>query len=365
MSLPLNVHSATHVGLHHERNEDSHDIVPTPDGGMLLLVCDGMGGMGRGDQASAMAIDELRRNIVTKDGPPQVRMREAICTTDAVVRAALCSGTGGRAGATAVLAYVVEGMAHIAWVGDSRAYWIRGEQVVERTCDHKLIDELVARGELSKQEALESGYSNVITRALGGRPPTAPPVVPASTEQPWCLKNGDRILLCTDGLCDLVDDNEVCQLVMDGELESVTKRLIDIALERGGHDNITVIVASWEGESTPDLADDDEEWDDEHTLIPGVTFGELEQDSDTDESLFQEEEDSPTLIPDQLADEEPSGVRNAPTVKRPPSRTLEPVPEPEQEQEPPVPTPTARIAALAAVAVLIIIIVGLVINLAM
>jgi len=247
MTLPLRVHAATHVGLVHPNNEDSYAVGPPDEGGLLLLVCDGMGGMGRGDEASKLAVQQIQESMGGSRGLPPERMRQAIRTADEVVRAELCSGPMGNPGSTAVLVYVTDGAAHVAWVGDSRAYLIRDHRVVERTRDHKLVEELVAAGQMSQEEAKTSTLAHVVTRALGGRGPEEQAVKAGTLGHPWKLVHGDIIVLCSDGLCDLVEDDELPALVEGLAPDHATERLIEVALERGGHDNITCIVAHWEG----------------------------------------------------------------------------------------------------------------------
>jgi serine/threonine protein phosphatase PrpC len=162
----------------------------------------------------------------------------------------------GWAGSTAALVRLEEeapsgpATAFVAWVGDSRAYLLRSGRVLERTRDHKLVQELIDSGQLTEQEARRTSLSSVITRALGGRPPGTPPVV-AGTLAPWRLFPEDRIVICSDGLCDLVDDDELAVLVDRDPPDEVCARLIDVANERGGHDNITVIVGAWDATFGP------------------------------------------------------------------------------------------------------------------
>jgi protein phosphatase len=250
MQPALRVHGATHPGNVHPKNEDSHAIVPQPDGSTLLVVCDGMGGMGRGDQASQMAIDVIRRTYELTPGDVEMRIRTAIATADVKIREALCSTGQGWAGSTAAIAVVRHGRAHVAWVGDSRVYLLRDGAVVERTRDHKLVQELVDSGQLTAEEAKRSSLSSVITRALGGRPPSAPPVAMSALETPWTLEVKDRILLCSDGLTDLVTDAELPSILAGPDLDQACDALVQTALSRGGHDNITVVLGGWDDDES-------------------------------------------------------------------------------------------------------------------
>ena len=262
MTIPLRAHSATHVGLHHLRNEDAHAVMTTDEGGMLLVVCDGMGGMGRGDEASQLAIEVLGSTMEGEEGLPPDRMRAALRAADNRIRDELCEAVE-QPGATAVMVYVLEGIAHVAWVGDSRAYLVRGGQVLHRTRDHKLVEELVEAGQLTPEQARDSALAHVVTRALGGRSASEPPVHPATLGFPWRLQQGDQIVLCSDGVCDLMEDQELSTLIANATPAEGTARLVETALLRGGHDNITAIVAVWEGPS----------WHDEEGATPIIQHG--------------------------------------------------------------------------------------------
>jgi len=247
MTLPIRVHAATHEGLVHEKNEDSYDVLTTDEGGLLLMVCDGMGGMGHGDEASAIAVKALGEFMETGAGFPPERLRQAIRRADVLVRDELCGGSRGLPGSTAVMVYIVDGVGHVAWVGDSRAYLIRGGTVMERTRDHKLVDELVAAGQLTEDEARSSSLAHVVTRALGGRSPKEKPVSGSTLGHPWKFAHDDAVVICSDGVCDLITDEELPGLLAGAEPEEATRNIVQLSLERGGHDNITVIVGIWDG----------------------------------------------------------------------------------------------------------------------
>lgn len=259
--LPLRSFHLSDAGLVHLRNEDQCAVFDTDDGGRVLLVCDGMGGMGRGDEASALAVETLRTFLkapaLTSDRPVE-RLVKAVRAADDEVRAGLyVAGQAAQPGSTAVAAYVRQGQVSVCWVGDSRAYLFRDRGVVARTRDHKLVEDLVEAGQMSAEDARTSTLAHVVTRALGGKTPEEASVTPQALPSPWCLQQGDRLLVCSDGLTDLVDDDELGPLVMDGEPEVVCRRLVDLANDRGGHDNITVIVGIWDGPDTPTSVEDE------------------------------------------------------------------------------------------------------------
>ena len=119
----------SHPGLVHPRNEDSLVMAPQPDGAYLLVVCDGMGGMGRGDQASRLAVRHLQMTFGTAEGDLRERLVKAVTSTDLAIRTALCVGGRGHAGCTIALAHVLNGTVQVAWVGDSRVYLWRDGQL--------------------------------------------------------------------------------------------------------------------------------------------------------------------------------------------------------------------------------------------
>jgi PPM family protein phosphatase len=246
MPHPVSIHGSSHLGLTHAVNEDAWSVLETEEDGLLLVVCDGMGGMGRGDEASALAVAEIERVLAKGAGFPPERMQRALRTADASIRVRMCSPQA-QPGATAVMVYLIEGVAYVAWVGDSRAYLIRDGRVVERTRDHKLVRRMVEQGNVTEEQAADSDLSHVLTRCLGGRQAHQEPVVIDHLPAPWGLRTGDRILLCSDGASDLIHDDEFVAFSGE-EPEAMVERLIALALERGGHDNITCLVGRWDGQ---------------------------------------------------------------------------------------------------------------------
>lgn len=225
-------------------------MAPQPDGAYLLVVCDGMGGMGRGDQASRLAVRHLQMAFGAAEGDLRERLVKTVTSTDLAIRTALCVGGRGHAGCTIALAHVLNGVVQVAWVGDSRVYHVRNGAVIARTRDHKLVQELVDLGQLTPEEAKRSSLSSVITRALGGRAPGPQATQPAFLE-PWQVEPGDTIVLCSDGLADLVPDEELPSL-LEPAIDTSVARMIQVACDRGGHDNISVIVAKFGPEGQPD-----------------------------------------------------------------------------------------------------------------
>lgn len=243
MNTTLHVHGVSDPGRQHAKNEDAWTTTRI-DTAHLLVLCDGMGGMGSGDRASTLAVETIETFVRSHDLPPRSRLEAALDQADRAVRKALCTEEA-RPGSTAVVVYVEANQATVAWVGDSRAYWLRNDQILGRTTDHKLVQGLVDKGELTVEQARTSRFSNVLTRSIGGRLQSDAPVKIDVLPGAWALEPGDRVLLCSDGLVDLVDDSEIPDLVRDLSPRDAAQQLVDLANRRGGHDNITCIVGVW------------------------------------------------------------------------------------------------------------------------
>jgi len=241
----------TDTGRVREHNEDA--IGSVPDLGLMVLA-DGMGGYNAGEVASGIAVD-----IVTKlatDGanrekrheidPHSGMMRQSIVLRDAVYRAnkiiyqtaqsqTHCEGMG----TTIVATMFYDNKVSIAHVGDSRAYRLRGDQLDQMTLDHSLLQELVDRGFYSQEEAQRSTNRNYVTRALG-----VEPTVEVEVHEHEVLP-GDIYLLCSDGLPDMVEDEDIHLTIstFNASLEVVGQQLIDLANDHGGRDNVSVMLA--------------------------------------------------------------------------------------------------------------------------
>jgi serine/threonine protein phosphatase PrpC len=235
----------THPGLLRDHNEDACEAWAVGDGG-VLAVCDGMGGMAQGEVASAAALEVFAAAVpaLTASEAPYAAVFDALREADGVVHRATPRG-----GTTGVLAVLRGDRAWFGWVGDSRLYHARGGAILDRTSDHTQVAERVKRGELSAEEAEHHPDAHILANALG-----AGDARPEVFTEPLEIEPGDTVLLCSDGLTDLVDDAEIaraCQRAPDAAADA----LVDLALERGGHDNITVVIARRLPPSRPTLAD--------------------------------------------------------------------------------------------------------------
>jgi len=226
----------THLGKR-ENNEDFFLVDPDNN---LLIVADGMGGHNAGEVASCLAATAVKEFIVKagKENPLKT-IEAAVQAANERVLAHASLGTSREGmGTTLTVAWVLGSHAYVAHVGDSRAYLIREGSIVRITSDHSLVQEMVEYGGLSELEARTHPKRNILTRAIGTG---SPAVVDVNTV---LLKNNDWLLLCTDGLNGILGDNEILSLVESSRSAAeASERLVKTAAEKGGHDNITAVVA--------------------------------------------------------------------------------------------------------------------------
>lgn len=235
--------SMTDTGLVRKENQDAF-AVRTAFGHTLCVVCDGMGGAAGGKLASRVAVDTFSMEMEKRlsPGAKPDRLREvsvvAVALANRAVReAARNSEEYQSMGTTLVSAVSFDGGAVIANVGDSRAYHITKERIVQVTRDHSLVEHMVERGDITAEEARRHPNRNLITRALG---PDVDPECDCYTCQ---LLPGDFLLLCTDGLVNTVTDEEIRAEVLRGDMETCMDRLLSISKSRGASDNVTVVLA--------------------------------------------------------------------------------------------------------------------------
>jgi len=233
----------TDLGNVRENNEDKFDFFePTEpvllaERGCVYVVCDGMGGHSAGQIASELALKAFLKAYYDLELPEiDTALTMAVQAANALVREVAQAIPGRRGmGTTLTAAALCEGDAHIVHVGDSRCYLVRGEQMEQVTEDHSYVMEQVRQGLLTAEEARYSPYRNVITRSIG-----MDAVEPDIYRVP--LRTGDRLVLCTDGLTTHVPDEHIAEVVRTHSPSAAAQRLVEMALEEGGSDNVTVIV---------------------------------------------------------------------------------------------------------------------------
>jgi protein phosphatase len=230
--------AATHVGKVRRRNEDS--FLVRPDVG-VWTVADGMGGHAAGDLASATVVEALR-DIETPASAAELlaRCEERMVAANAQLQE-VSRGRGGiTLGATVAVLLIYESDYACVWSGDSRVYCVRDGEIAQISRDHTEVEELIAEGLLSKDEARQSPRRNVITRAIGVR--EAPELEMISGE----LKPDDTFIICSDGLTSHVADAEILDCVSRTMSQPACDKLIALTLERGATDNVTVVVVRYQ-----------------------------------------------------------------------------------------------------------------------
>jgi len=237
---------ASDTGRRRRRNEDNYVVAPP-----LFAVADGMGGAQAGEVASQLAASALEAG--DSDGLSGVERIDALIqeANRRIFDRASTDPTASGMGTTMTVA-LVEGMTvAIGHVGDSRAYLVRGEQMEQLTEDHSLVNELLKTGKLSEEEAQIHPQRSVITRAVGTDPDVDVDGFSIEAEE------GDVFLICSDGLSDMVEDEEILELVHGhrDDLEKAVKALVAAANRGGGEDNITAVAFQISTEAAPSTED--------------------------------------------------------------------------------------------------------------
>ncbi len=239
----MKVYSKTDTGRKREINQDSFYVGQFDNGAVFAVVCDGMGGAKSGNVASERAATVISDYIVKSYSP---KMNSA--SLENMLRAAVASANtevyelaGSKEeyegmGTTVVVALVAENLAHIVHVGDSRAYLITSSEIEQLTTDHSVVQAMVNNGEISEEEAKIHPRKNIITRAIGTE-------CDVRCDYNIVLKPENAVLLiCTDGLSNHLDEQNLFDLVKNTPKEESAQVLIDKANEAGGTDNITAVL---------------------------------------------------------------------------------------------------------------------------
>lgn len=251
----MQISGKTDVGLIRANNQDSFAAGELPSGGSWAVVCDGMGGHAGGHIASKMAVEcieeRIKNNFYESMSVQSVRnmLESAVLFANTKVfdSAAKYRELKGM-GTTVVAAMCFGDVAVIACVGDSRCYHLEHGKITQITKDHSLVQELVDSGNLTPEEANEHPMKNIITRALGLEEDVQVDFFEITTGASHEHKEKEMLLLCTDGLTNLVSDEEIAGCLLNGNSENAdsldlyTERLVELAKENGGTDNITAVI---------------------------------------------------------------------------------------------------------------------------
>ncbi len=256
----LFVAAKSHAGMSGKNNEDRYAVTayklsqadPTPV--VFAVVSDGIGGHRAGETAAEIAVETISEDVAHSDGShPVLTLREAIIhASSSILAESETDGDKKGMGATCACVWVIDSQAFIATVGDSRIYLVRGDTVQQLSTDHTWVQEAIGAGLLSPEDARSHPNAHVIRRYLGSRQTVEPDTrvklnaieddTQSEANQGVLLQPKDQILICSDGLTDLVNDSEILQVLQSKDPESSIDSLIELANQRGGHDNITIVV---------------------------------------------------------------------------------------------------------------------------
>lgn len=259
--ITVRVVGRTDVGLVREHNEDNYLLADLATGsrepqtfhtvspsGLLLAVCDGMGGAAAGEVASQMAVDTLyemmRRSVPQTDRDALARslVRSVEEAGTRIFESARADRSRRGMGTTATVAALMDRTLFVGQVGDSRAYVLRSRELKQITKDQSLVNQLIEAGQLTEDEAEAFEHSNIILQALGTTEAVSVDLTFLE------LRAGDRLLMCSDGLSGLVHGDVIRDVLSEIEdLDTCCERLIELAKAGGGHDNVTVILAEFGG----------------------------------------------------------------------------------------------------------------------
>ena len=242
----MRIFSKTDKGMVRDNNQDAFFAGKLGEDCFFAIVCDGMGGANAGNVASETAVKKLSEYIIksyrksmTNDDVCKMLKNSVESVNILIYDKALKNPELNGMGTTAVIAVAQGNNVVIAHVGDSRAYLIN-EEITQITRDHSVVQSLIESGKLSAVEAKNHPRKNVITRAIG-----AEESVSAECDE-LTLKSGDFLLLCTDGLSNFADAEDIKNAFSVGDVSLVAERLIDIANKNGGRDNVTAVVLNAE-----------------------------------------------------------------------------------------------------------------------
>lgn len=228
--------SRTEIGNVREHNEDSLTVLPP-----LFAVADGMGGHEAGEVASEITINTL--NDLTPQSADAEALARAVVAANLNVIKAPSQGVGREGMGTTLTAAILEKeRLVIAQVGDSRAYLLHNGSLQQLTRDHSLMADMIEAGQLTEAEARVHPNRSVITRAIGSDPHMQPDLYELNVE------TGDRLLLCSDGICGMIEDHEIASIMRQApSAQSCADQLVEAALAAGGFDNATAVVVDVEG----------------------------------------------------------------------------------------------------------------------
>jgi PPM family protein phosphatase len=255
----LFVSAVTHPGMKGKNNEDRYAVSafrlsegnPTPS--LLAIIADGVGGHRAGEVAAEIAVDVISQVVSESNAQhPTQTLADAIILASQKIYAESGSDPSQHGmSTTCSCAWIIADRLYIASVGDTRIYLVKDNTIQQLTIDHTWVQEAIDNGTLTAEEARQHPNAHVIRRHLGSTQPVIPDIRlrlnpdekddQSESNQGLRLLPGDRIILCTDGLTDLVEEEKILEVLNSNDREQALYELIDLANNRGGHDNITII----------------------------------------------------------------------------------------------------------------------------
>jgi len=255
----LHVAATSHSGMTGKNNEDRYAVAahqlghsdPTPS--VLAILADGVGGHHAGEVAAEISIDTISNIILSGDAsnPLEILNFAIIQAGQKVTNQSQEIETQQGMGSTCACAWIIDDRMYTSSVGDSRIYFLRDGQIQQVTTDHTWVQEAIEHGIIEPHQARNHPRAHVIRRYLGSRNTVVPDFrlrlhnddsdQQGLANQGVTLLPGDQVLLCSDGLTDLVDDHEILDILQKEDQDQAVQSLVNLANARGGHDNITII----------------------------------------------------------------------------------------------------------------------------
>lgn len=239
----MKTYSATRAGENKAVNQDCFlcEAKSVGEFANLFIVADGMGGYNGGEVASRFCVDHVKKHIEeVKNGTSVISvMKEAVSSTNDILRdKAAKSEEISRCGTTVVMATITnEDILYVANIGDSRLYHLSNNELHQITEDHSLVEEMVKKGHISREKARFHPDKNIITKAIGSEPFIEPDFFEVK------VKEGDRILLCSDGVSNMMEEGRLKEILASPwELSEIGDTLVRTAVENGGKDDITLVI---------------------------------------------------------------------------------------------------------------------------
>ena len=238
----MNYYAKTDIGKVRSKNQDQAAVIVNTKDQIVAVVCDGMGGHRSGEIASRVVIEHVVscfNCIPPFDNVDEVKkwIKETIIEADIIVKKTAMQNIEHRGmGTTIVVAVFMDNMLSISHVGDSRAYVLKNDNLIQVTRDHTLVNELIKRGVISEEEGKNHSQKHVLMQAIGADTKIEPSLIELDFVN-------SLLLLCSDGLYNSLDENKIIEVLKkDIKVPYMVDELIDLANENGGYDNIAVAI---------------------------------------------------------------------------------------------------------------------------